>query len=155
MNLWSVEHFLTIFVITLGWVCCCTHPKAMTKMAKKCSTDQRFIPKRNTTYQIHTLDGGGVCFYSRATCHNKQTSPYSLRASTVNSFLCQEGSKGAFNNYANQILRNFDPLPPSSVQTWTFYILFTLCHMTPRGLSIDPLPPLLVDVLIECPLIGY
>ena len=23
MNLWSVEHFLTIFVITFGWVCCC------------------------------------------------------------------------------------------------------------------------------------
>ena len=24
-------------------------------MAKKCSTDQRFIRKRNTTYKIHTL----------------------------------------------------------------------------------------------------
>ena len=23
MNLWSVEHFLTIFVITFGWVRCC------------------------------------------------------------------------------------------------------------------------------------
>ena len=32
-----------------------THPKVMTKMAKKCSTDQRFIRKRNTTYKIHTL----------------------------------------------------------------------------------------------------
>ena len=28
----------------------------MTKMFKKCSTDQRFIQKRNTTYKIHTLD---------------------------------------------------------------------------------------------------
>ena len=27
----------------------------MTKMTKKCSTDQRFIRKRNTTYKIHTL----------------------------------------------------------------------------------------------------
>ena len=32
-----------------------THPKVMTKMFKKCSTDQRFIRKRNTTYKIHTL----------------------------------------------------------------------------------------------------
>jgi hypothetical protein len=23
MNLWLVEHFLTLFVITFGWVCCC------------------------------------------------------------------------------------------------------------------------------------
>ena len=27
----------------------------MTKMVKKCSTYQRFIQKRNTTYRIHTL----------------------------------------------------------------------------------------------------
>ena len=27
----------------------------MTKIAKKCSTDQRFIQKRNTIYKIHTL----------------------------------------------------------------------------------------------------
>ena len=36
-----------------------THPKVMTKMVKKCSTlcstDERFIRKRNTTYRIHTL----------------------------------------------------------------------------------------------------
>ena len=32
-----------------------THPKVMTKMVKKCSTDQRFIRKRNTTYKIGTL----------------------------------------------------------------------------------------------------
>ena len=32
-----------------------THPKVMTKMFKKCSTDQRFIRKRNTTFKIHTL----------------------------------------------------------------------------------------------------
>ena len=34
---------------------CCTNPKVMTKMFRKCSTDQRFIRKRNTTYKIHTL----------------------------------------------------------------------------------------------------
>ena len=32
-----------------------THPKVMTKMVKKYSKDQRFIPKRNATYKIHTL----------------------------------------------------------------------------------------------------
>ena len=32
----------------------------MTKMFKKCSTDQRFIRKRNTTYKIHTLEYGLV-----------------------------------------------------------------------------------------------
>ena len=30
-------------------------PKNDDKMFKKCSTDQRFIGKRNTTYKIHTL----------------------------------------------------------------------------------------------------
>ena len=30
--------------------------------------------------------------------------------------------KGAFNNYVDQILSIFDPLPPSSGQAWTFYI---------------------------------
>ena len=33
-----------------------THPKVMTKMVKKCLTDQRFIRKRNTTYKIGTLN---------------------------------------------------------------------------------------------------
>ena len=50
------------------WVCATakqhqTHPKAMTKMTKKCSTDQRFIRKRNTTYKIHTLVNYGNCKY--------------------------------------------------------------------------------------------
>ena len=34
----------------VDWVCCCTHPNVMTKMAKKCSTDQMFIRKRKTKY---------------------------------------------------------------------------------------------------------
>ena len=63
MNLWSLDQFLTIFVIIFGWVCCCTHPEVMTKMVKKCSTDQRFIRKRNTTYKIHTLVNYGNCKY--------------------------------------------------------------------------------------------
>ena len=33
--------------------------------------------------------------------------------------------QGAFNNYVDQILTNFDPLPPSSGQAWTFYILLS------------------------------
>jgi hypothetical protein len=32
-----------------------THPKVMTKMFKKFSSDQRFIWKRNTTLKIHAL----------------------------------------------------------------------------------------------------
>ena len=32
-----------------------TNPKMMTKIIKKCSTDQRFIRKPNTTYKIGTL----------------------------------------------------------------------------------------------------
>jgi hypothetical protein len=35
--------------------CCCTHPKVMTKMAKKCSTDQSCIRKEVTSYKIHNL----------------------------------------------------------------------------------------------------
>ena len=38
MNLCSIEHF-----------------NVMTKMVKKCSTDQKFIRKRSTSYKTHTL----------------------------------------------------------------------------------------------------
>ena len=41
----------------------------------------------------------------------------------------------------DQILLNFDPLPPSSGQLWSFYIIPTLSHVTKRGLSADPIPP--------------
>ena len=47
--------FLSSLLGGFAVVCCCTHPNVMTKMAKKCSIDQRFIRKRNTTYKIHTL----------------------------------------------------------------------------------------------------
>ena len=50
-----LDRFCHHFWVGLLLLCCCTHPKVMTKMAKKCSTDQRFIRKRNTTYKIHTL----------------------------------------------------------------------------------------------------
>ena len=50
-----LEHFCHHFWVGLLLLCCCTHPKVMTKIAKKCWTDQRFIRKRNTTYKIHTL----------------------------------------------------------------------------------------------------
>ena len=51
-----LDHFCYHF--WAGLLCCCTHPKMMTKIAKKCSTDQRFIRKRNTAYKIHTLVKG-------------------------------------------------------------------------------------------------
>ena len=36
-------------------LCCCTNPKMMTKMAKKCSTDQSCIWKEVTSYKIGIL----------------------------------------------------------------------------------------------------
>ena len=50
--------FLEHFFITFRWVCCCFAfypPNGDDKMFKKCSTDQRFILKRNTTYKTGTL----------------------------------------------------------------------------------------------------
>ena len=44
-----LEHFCHHFWVGSLLLCYCTHPKVMTKMFKKCSTDQRFIRKRNTT----------------------------------------------------------------------------------------------------------
>ena len=41
---------------------------------------------------------------------------------------------------------------PWSGQLWPFYIIPTLCHMIIRGLSTDPLTPLLVHIVIEWPL---
>ena len=35
----------------------------------------------------------------------------------------------------------FRPLLPLSGQTWTFYLISTLCHMTPHGLPTDPPTP--------------
>ena len=71
MNLWSVEHFIDIFFIKIGILLLSKHLRGsdspliktlerenlilMKKMSMKCSTDQRFIRKRNTTYKIGTL----------------------------------------------------------------------------------------------------
>ena len=51
-----------------------------------------------------------------------------------------DDDEGSFSNYVDQILPDFDPQPPSSGQKWTFYILSTLCHVTPDGLYTDPPP---------------
>ena len=48
-------------------------------------------------------------------------------------------NKGAFNNYVDQILTNFDPLPPSSGQAWTFYIPPPLSTWTKGGQKPPPL----------------
>ena len=45
--------------------------------------------------------------------------------------------KGSFNNYVDQNLTNFDPLPPSSGQAWTF--TYPPC---PRGQKVEKKPPL-------------
>ena len=58
MNLWPVEHFLSIFVITFGWVCCCTcctHLKVMTNMLKKVFNWSEVHVSEVNSYKIHTL----------------------------------------------------------------------------------------------------
>ena len=54
-----LDHFCHHFWVGLVLLCCCSQPKVMIKMVKKCSklcsTDQRFIRKQNTTFRIHTL----------------------------------------------------------------------------------------------------
>ena len=66
--------------------------------------------------------------------------------------------KGAFNNYLDQILLNFDP-PPLwwgfvSSQTLTFYYYLPFVTWPPMEFLLTPssLPPLFVHVVIECPL---
>ena len=77
-SLWVVFLFrMTIFVITFWWVQQQTakqhqtHAKIMTKVVKKCSTDQRFIRKKNITYKTHTL----VDFLNRSTQMNMLNNP--------------------------------------------------------------------------------
>ena len=70
-------------------------------------------------------------------------------------------AQGTFNNYVDQILPNFGPLSPIEGTivdvVWTFYMRLkyrhdtTLCPVTKRGLFTDPLPPLLVHVVINDP----
>ena len=36
--------------------------------------------------------------------------------------------KGSFNNYVEQILPNFNQLPPSNGHLWTYYLLFFTCQ---------------------------
>ena len=54
--IWTfLEHFCHHFWVVATAKQQQTHPKVMTKTVKKCSNDQRFIQKRNTTYKNHTL----------------------------------------------------------------------------------------------------
>ena len=60
----STLFFLSIFVISFGWVCCCpqwvwccTHPKVMTNMLKKVFNWSEVHLFEVTFYNIHTLIG--------------------------------------------------------------------------------------------------
>ena len=71
MNLWSVEHFLTIFFIKIRFSCSqnigetlfyiewvslqCFDIRKIYLWGKKCSTDQRFTLKVITSKKFHTL----------------------------------------------------------------------------------------------------
>jgi hypothetical protein len=46
----------------------------------------------------------------------------------------------SFNNYVDQVLSNFNHLPPSSGQLWTFYLLSTLCLRDQAWTSNDHQP---------------
>ena len=50
-----LDHFCHHFWVGFLLLCCCTHQKVMTKMAKKCSTGQSCIRKEVTSYKIGTL----------------------------------------------------------------------------------------------------
>ena len=104
------------------------------------------------------------CFTGEASSHSSKQTVHSDRweenyFSSIKSYencfsrwvLLPNYDKGAFNNYVDKILPNFDPHTLSSGQKFTFYILSTLCHVT-SWTFYWPLPPLLVYVVIECPL---
>ena len=56
MNLWSVENFLTIFVITFGYVCCCFAVAPTQKWWQKWPRNVQLIRKKLLhTYKIHAL----------------------------------------------------------------------------------------------------
>ena len=57
MQLWLVSHFFPVstFAVALLLHPPTSYEKNGQEMFKKCSTDQRFIWKRNTTYKIGTL----------------------------------------------------------------------------------------------------
>ena len=52
---WTLLDHFCHFWLGLLLLCCCTYPKVMTKMAKKCSTGQSCIRKEVTCYKIGTL----------------------------------------------------------------------------------------------------
>ena len=102
MNLWSIDHFLNIFDITFGWVQQQTHPKVMTRMFKKCSTDQRFIRKRNTTYRIHTL----VCKLQCSICSQATRISYAQVHSTINNTFSITSFRISFGMTSNCLIFN-------------------------------------------------
>ena len=65
--------------------------------------------------------------------------------------ICKRTYKGAFNNYVDQILPNFDPHPLEWTEMDILHTLYPLSR-DPCRFSTDPHPALLVKVVIECPL---
>ena len=57
-NLWPVERFFNIFVITLGWVCW-VQSQVMTNMLKKMFNWSEVHLSEMTCYKIHTLENFG------------------------------------------------------------------------------------------------
>ena len=100
------------------------------KRGKICPRSYGMTPKK--------LHQAGKSRYNIAICNKCR----------ANKTVWGEREQEAFNNYVDQILPNFDPLPPLSGQLWTFYMPNTY------PLSCDQAwtfycPPLLVHVIME------
>ena len=78
------------------------HPKVMKKMVKKCSTDQRFIRKRNTTYRIHTL----VCKLQCSICSQATRISYAQVHSTINNTFSITSFRISFGMTSNCLIFN-------------------------------------------------
>ena len=57
------RYLLFTFGSTFNLLCCCTHPKVMTRW-KKCATGQSCIHKKVTSYKNHTLGAYCVNIYT-------------------------------------------------------------------------------------------
>ena len=76
--------------------------KPMKKMVKKCSTDQRFIRKRNTTYRIHTL----VCKLQCSICSQATRISYAQVHSTINNTFSITSFRISFGMTSNCLIFN-------------------------------------------------
>ena len=91
------------------------------------------IPKRMFFYVFQ--------FYQKAVNKRLKTLTFINRKEKLDQRSSQVVKLGVIQQLRGPNFTQFWPFPPSSGQLWTFHMIPTLCHMTKRGLSTDPLPP--------------